>query len=65
MKRIDLEFLKKWANGEILTNTAPADRRQLKNLIEAYEWERDNADQAHAMVEHLYLENKLLKDKTN
>lgn len=29
----ELEFVRKWANGEILTNTAPADRHQLKKLI--------------------------------
>lgn len=32
-----IDFVRKWANKEILTNTAPADRRQLKTVVEMYD----------------------------
>ena len=33
----EFKMIRKWANGEILTSTAPSDRYQLKKFVEAYD----------------------------
>lgn len=58
------EFVAKWAAGEILTSTSPADRRALQKVLEDYAvLKKENEELKAAANQNAFLLDKCREDR--